>query len=455
MQEIEDTYLDYDLGTADSGKGYLLDPLGIERPSSFVRLFVELILYATIVNSLFPGLTGLYKIRYMTGGTVMLAGFVSLLIILALRESLPGSVWFAVAYNIFANFSEVVAHGETPIISENLAIFSHWLSFLIIICFIVQNSAAEKRVIVFFGLMIVLAVVKGGLIGSLADYRLRLVGGIASAFSNANALAHMSSLFAVAALFWSLRSGKLIKPFIWLMAGVLVVIMFLTISRGAVLSFGCGCLVLMVTIMMSKGVRAPGIILAIIVVITILQFGYLLSRQVEYLQHRYAGVSAARARLGVYSPRMLGELWETKFFGRGSQDTETRTTGVTPHNTFLYSHLVFGGMTGWTYLLWLLYLGRRILKMFRAKDFPLDIKMQVLALFGMSLGSQVLSNEAHLFHSSVFATAIVEKYTSIYSKRRRRERQALLDEYETYLMSLEGQNPEVLSSDEPLLTGHH
>lgn len=458
MQEVKDIYLDYDLGTADSGRGYLPDSLGIERPSSFVHLFIELMLYATIVNSLFPGLTGLQKIRYMTGGTVMVAGFVSLLIILALREPLPRSVWFVVGFNIFANISQFVAHGETPITGGGLAALFHWLSFLIIICFLVQNSAAEKRVIAFFVLMIVCAVVKGGLMTSVEQYRLTLVG-VAGAFNNANDLAHMAALFAIAALFWSLRSGKLIKPLIWLMAGALVIIMVRTISRGAALTFGCGCLVLMVTVMIGKGVRAPGIILVIIAVITVLQFGYLLSREMGYIRQRYIGQGAAdfstKARLGVYSLDMLGELWETKLFGRGPHNPQTKTTGKSAHNTFLHTHLVFGGMTGWTYLLWLLYLGRRIFKMFRAKDLPLDIKMQVLALFGMSLGSQILSNQAQLFYSSIFATAIVEKYTSIYSRRNMREQQALLDEYEAYLMSSDGQNPEALSPNDPLLTGHH
>jgi O-antigen ligase len=388
----------------------------------------------------------------------MMAGFVSLFIILALREPLPGSVWFAVVFNIFANISQVVAHGKIPIIGEGLALLFHWLSFLIMICFLVQNSAAEKRVLVFFAVMIILAVIKGGLMTFVEQYRLTLVG-VAAAFGNANALAHMSVLFAVAALFWSLRSSKSIKPLIWLMAGVLIIIMVRTISRGAMLAFGCGCLVLIVTVMIGKGVRAPGIILTIIAVITVLQFGYLLSRQVEYLKQRYIGAGAAaysaKARLGIYSLDILDELWETKLFGRGTQDRIARTTGKTPHNTFLYAHLVFGGMTGWTYLLWLLYLGRRIFKMFRAKDFPLDTKMQVLALFGMSLASQLLSNQGQLFYSSIFAAAIVEKYTSIYSRRSMRRRWALLDEYEAYSTPSEGQNPEALSPDDPLLTSHN
>ena len=429
------------------------DPLSFGRPPSILRMFVEFMLYAVILNSLFPELTGLSKIRYMTAGTVMVAGFVSLLIILAIREPLPGSVWFAIGINFFANFSQVVAHGATPIISEGLAVQSHWLSFLIMICFVVRNHAAEKRVIVFFVLMIILAVAKGGIAGALEEYRLRLVG-VAPGFGQPNSLAHMAALFAAASLFWSLRSGKLIKPLIWLMAGAMVVIMLSTISRGAVLTFGCSCLVLIVTIMMGKGVRAPGIILVIIAVVAVMQFGYLLSRQTEYLQQRYTRATI-RARLGVYSPRMLGELWETKFFGRGAHDPLTRTTGVSAHNVFLHSHLVFGGMTGWTYLLWLLYLARRIFKMFRAKDLPLDIKMQVLALFGMSLGSQLQSNQFHLLYSSVFATAIIEKYTSIYSRRSMRKQQAAWDEYETYLMPLEGQDPEALSPDDSQLTGYH
>lgn len=452
MQEVEDIYLDYDLDTADSGRNYPPDSVGIERPLSLPRFFVELMLYAIIINSAFPDLIGLYKIRYLTGGTVMVAGFVSLLITLALREPLPYSVWFVVGFNIFANISQVVAHGKIPIIGEGLSVLYHWLSFLIMVCFIVQNSAAEKRVIVFSILIIVLAVAKGG-VEMIEKERLELIG-IAGYFSNPNDLAHMAALFAMAALFWSLRSSKPMKPIIWLIAGILIVIVIRTISRGAMLTFVCGCLVLMVTVMIGKGVRAPGIILVIVAVITILNLGHLLFQQMEHLRQRYMGAAAlsTEARLGIYSPHMLSELWETKFFGRGPQDAATRTTGVTPHNTFIYAHLVFGGTTGWIYLLWLLYLTKRIFKMFRAKDFPLDIKMQVLALSGMTLGLQLLSNQGQLFLSTIFTTAIIEKYTSIYSKRNMRKQGALLDEYEAYSNPLEDQNPEAISTDDPLLT---
>ena len=38
--------------------------------------------------------------------------------------------------------------------------------------------------------------------------------------------------------------------------------------------------------------------------------------------------------------------------------------------------------------------------------------MKVLALFGLALGAQVFSNQGYAFFSTIYATAIIEKYTT-------------------------------------------
>ena len=75
------------------------------------------------------------------------------------------------------------------------------------------------------------------------------------------------------------------------------------------------------------------------------------------------------------------------------------------------------------YLLWIGILGVRILRMLRAGDFPMDIRLFVLAVFGMSLAAQLLSNMGYMFLTSVYAAAVTEKYTQVYSRRQMHMRQ--------------------------------
>ena len=130
----------------------------------------------------------------------------------------------------------------------------------------------------------------------------------------------------------------------------------------------------------------------------------------------------------VYSVETLYDLWDSKVLGSGPL-TITRAAGITAHNSFIYTHMCFGGITAWPYLIWLLVLGIRILRMMRFSDIPWDIKLLVVALFGMALGSQVLSNKAYLYYSTIYATAIVEKYTAPFSGRRMRRSAAAQQDY--------------------------
>jgi hypothetical protein len=90
--------------------------------------------------------------------------------------------------------------------------------------------------------------------------------------------------------------------------------------------------------------------------------------------------------------------------------------GIAPHNTFLYVHLAYGGMCAYIYLAWLLLLSTRIFRMMLGHELPMDTKLLVVAMFGMGLGAQLLSNQGYVFLASMYGIAVVEKYTHPYRR---------------------------------------
>ncbi len=78
--------------------------------------------------------------------------------------------------------------------------------------------------------------------------------------------------------------------------------------------------------------------------------------------------------------------------------------------------MTFGGITAWPYLLWLLYLCIRILAMLRIRNIYINTKILVIVMFGMALISQFFSNQGYYFLSTIYATAIIEKYAIPYDK---------------------------------------
>jgi hypothetical protein len=159
-------------------------------------------------------------------------------------------------------------------------------------------------------------------------------------------------------------------------------------------------------------------------IIAVLQLGYLLARPLYLLEERlmYEPIVGG-VRMKVYGLGTLHDLWDSKILGRG-MGTVTRSAGITAHNSFIYTHMCFGGITAWPYAVWLVVLGVRILRTIRFSDIPRDTKFLIVALFGMALGSQLFVNRAYLFYSSVYATAMIEKYTAPFGKRRMRARMA-------------------------------
>lgn len=394
------------------------------KPPSFTRKFVELMFYVTLLVISFPSLTGLQSIPNAIGALLMVAGFIAFTIMVSGREGIPISVWFAIMINVSANFSQVIGHQQLPIIGEGLIGFFQWLCQLIMVCYLLQNDAAGKRVFLVFVGIFIISIFLGaeGLLETSAVGAERLSlkeTGHGAAFANSNAIAYMSGIFSITCLFWSLRCKKLFRPILWLLVAIMTLILLKTASRGGLLVFICGLALLMFAVLSGRDIRLGGIVQIVVAVIVVLNLGYMVAPSLDLLRERMDRGSPART--GVYQAETIGQLCETLIIGGGSR-TLVKQTGVIAHNSYINTHLSFGGITALLYLTWLFVLGIRVLRMFRHHDIPFDIKMKVMALYGMSLGFQFFSNQGFMAYMVIYATAVIERYTFLYSGHKLRER---------------------------------
>jgi hypothetical protein len=422
QMDSEQDYVEQETYWADDYSTYygstdVFTELGIEAAPSPYRKFAEGLFYFVIIATTFPQFSlGLRGIPFALGGLVVVSGLLGLYLLKAEGRRLPTSVWFAILINIMVNLSQVL-HGVMPILGEGLRPYTHWFARLTLMCYLVQNHNAGKRVLVFLALVTVAVVVSSGGVGNIEQSeRLHLKEmseNVNSAFANANALAYMTSITTVALLFWSLRSSKMIRPVLWGLSGFLVLILFMTVSRGGILVFACGMAVLMLTVMTSRGVRAGGMFMVIAGVLGVMYFGHYLITHMEMLTERLGEHSV---RQDVYSLSTLKQMFGTLLIGQGV-GTKVQSAGVIAHNSFISMHLYFGGIAAWLYLIWLMTLGVRIIQLKRFGEIPKDYFFMLLALYGMSLGCQFFTNQGHMSYAVIYAVAMIERYTCIYSKK--------------------------------------
>jgi len=412
------TYAIYDnTGMKKPGSEELaaLNALGVERGPSFARKVVELLIYVTAVNSALVMRTGVALIPLGGGGPILISGLLCLLIIFHSRETLPMSVWFFGGCCLAANMSVLIGQGEMPVIAPAVRNVVTGLFQLVMFCFVAQNRVAQKRMLVFFSLLMIVSVMTGGVVvgkGEGARLKLENIGG---AFANANQLSRAVAVLAMALLFWSLRSNKSLRPILWTFAIALVYILLRTLSRGTALGFICAFSLFVFSILSGRGVRMGGAVFICISLVVLSQFTYLFTDPLAGLMRRFGEESI---RTKVYSSEVLDDLWNTKFFGVGGEEAVIGGVGITAHNTFLYMHIAFGGITAWIYLFWVMALGVRTARLTFRRDYPLDIRMMVLALFGLFVAGSVFSNSGWAGPGALYAIAVVDKYTSPYSRRR-------------------------------------
>jgi len=331
-------------------------------------------------------------------------------ILMVQRERLPASIWFALAMNVGANLSQTM-RGEMPIVGAGLNFLFLWMCQLLVVCYLVRNDACRKRILVFLAVMILICTVFfGQATGAYGQRRLGLekqaVGGT---MANANDLAHTAAPLALAILFWSLRAARSARPWLWALGLAMLVVVVRTVSRGGIISTGCGLTVLAVTILLGRGARLGGILMVLFGALALSQLAFLVSDPWSLFEKRMGQKSE---RLAVYNRQTWEDLAETMVLGRGTQMSYVRAAGIHAHNTYINIHLTYGGITAIPYLVWVGYLGWRTARfLMRREAAPLTLRMELLCLFGMALAAQLLSNLGIVFLSSVYAVAVIEKYT--------------------------------------------
>ncbi len=381
---------------------------GIERPQSIKRIFIEFLFYITILIMIFPFLIKSIPIPGFAGFTVIIVGALSVFSIMYMqKQNLAPSVWFALIMVIAANFSQVFGNGITPIIGRGLMGLLHWVILLSITCYLVQNKETAGRILLFFSLVIIIAVVIGGIY---FEERLDVSKEIGGALQNSNRLAYVSGLFAIACLFWSIGKKRTMQFLFLFLALSLILIVIKTVSRGGILAVLLGFGLLFLSILLDRNVRLKGIFFLMLLFLVFAIFIYQNIDVLEFFTNRFQKEST---RIGVYNKWTLLDLEETIFLGKGK--LYTPRAGISSHNSFLYTHIAFGGITAWPYIIWLFYLCWRVFSMLQNRLIPINSKVMVMAVFGMALISQFFSNQGYEFISTIFATAIVEKYSIPYN----------------------------------------
>ena len=398
--------------SAGNGTAGALRAHEIEAPPSILRIMVEAIFYFVLTISTFIEQIGVSKIDNLAGAIVTAAGLFTFIVILIQREKLSASFLFMLAIVIAGNFSQVFGNGETPIVGEGLPPLLHGATLTLIFCYLVRNQAAEKRVIFIVCAVIIVTTV---LFGEFIFGRLSLenVGGT---FSNANDLAYSSGLFGVALLFRSLHSDRKIKILFWTISLVLIFICLRTVSRGGILALGCGLWLFFLTMFIGRQKARNIFFLTTTGIIVACFFSGVVTERMTSIAKRMEETESFKKRAAVFKEDPLGDMRKTLIFGKGPEMAET-SAGVTAHNTFLHTHITYGGPAAYIYLLWLLWMIRAIVRVVFNKNIKADIKFMVVAIFLVMFVSQMVSNNGYLFLSSCYVVGVVDKYT--YSPRKR------------------------------------
>lgn len=393
----------------------------VDEPPGPARKLVEALFYMVLALGLFQTYLGpLSGVRFVVGGPILLCGALAALITLARRQPLPSTVWFYVLIAIGANISQIIVAQEMPVVGRTVAPFVIFPCYLIMVGLVVRNEVACKRLMIALSLFALLAVWTAGveLTARAGSQRLRLDKVIATTLGDANALAFHAGTLAVSVLFWSLRSAKMIRPALWFLAGVLTLVVIRTVSRSGIVGLGCGLAVLATAILLGRGVRLSGIILIIVAVCAGSVLLSTVSDSLDFLVERFTSTDLRETvRLRVYSWETVIDLLNTMVLGRGPFLSET-FAGIHAHNAYIYTQLTYGGITAMPYLAMLAMMGIRTFRLVRDNGVPRDIRLWVLALFGMTLLYQMTTNMGYVGPESILAFAVIERYTAPYSRRR-------------------------------------
>jgi hypothetical protein len=395
--------------------------LGIEQPPSLARKIAELMTYIPVVVAAFVSQLGLVAIPKAGGAIQLICGSMVLAIIILTGTRFTLTIWVAIILNLAATLSQMFAQGELPLIGGGLPGMTFWFFNLLGAWYLVQNRSAERRMIIFYLILLVGLTMTGGYY--MKTHKVERLGleGVGGGMANPNTIAYMAGIFSVALMFWSLRCRVALRPILWLLAFVMFVLLLRTVSRTGLALFAVGFMFYLVAVLGGKGMRVSGLIFVGVAVLAASQVTYILADLLQLFEKRLE-LRTAEGRLGIYQWQTLSDLASTFLFGRGPGDAQMTSTGIQAHNTFVYVHMAWGGITAYPYALWLIFLGSRVYRLAVSREAPIDIKMQVVAYYLMALGGEMTNNINFYAYSSTFAFAVIEKYTVPFSRKKMHER---------------------------------
>jgi O-antigen ligase len=259
----------------------------------------------------------------------------------------------------------------------------------------------------FLAMFIIGVVVVGGVSNDNWEQRLHMDAGYGTSFMNSNDIAHMSAFFCIACMFLGHQVRLRYRLIFWLAAILLAGTIIETISRGGMAALGVGLAGFLVwsSIQNRNRNRFYLYLLAILGIVAAVVYGCFFAKQFEVFSER---LTTETGRSYVYSMDLFPQLMENLVIGSGAE-TFVRTAGNTAHNTFIYNFVCFGGIMAAVYLAWLYGLAKRIWQLIQ-KEGTWGANGGMLAvLFVVGIISQILSNQANLFFSFIFTTALIER----------------------------------------------
>jgi hypothetical protein len=113
----------------------------------------------------------------------------------------------------------------------------------------------------------------------------------------------------------------------------------------------------------------------------------------------------------------------TVVLGRGFKNARVTGTDTQPHNTFFMMHIAYGGLCAWIYAGWIIVLCTRALRMVFSNEYTIGRKLEILGIFIVSMGCQIMSNFGILNYAVVFGMAYASIYTACFSRKAILQRQ--------------------------------
>jgi hypothetical protein len=110
----------------------------------------------------------------------------------------------------------------------------------------------------------------------------------------------------------------------------------------------------------------------------------------------------------VFSSELLADLWGSILAGYGPQGAFVSGVGIKAHNSFIYTHMAFGGIAAYILTYWILSLGWRTKNLCISNIVDADKKLFGVAMFGMVLGCLLLTNSGYLLLSSIYAMGVCQ-----------------------------------------------